>query len=46
MLNEMFTLNWNAKILTYQDECCICLGEFEIKQSVVALPCDLKHYFH
>mmetsp|Transcript_30398 Transcript_30398/g.37420 ORF Transcript_30398/g.37420 Transcript_30398/m.37420 type:complete len:92 (-) Transcript_30398:46-321(-) len=46
MLGEMFTLNWNPKTLTYQDECCICLGEFQLKQRVVALPCDFKHYFH
>ena len=46
MLDEMFNVKWNPKVLTYQDECCICLGEFEAKQNVVALPCDFKHYFH
>ena len=46
MLQEMFKMKWNPKSLTYQDECCICLGEFKPKQIVVALPCDFKHYFH
>lgn len=46
MLRSMFKVKWNAKTLTYQDECCICLGEFKPKQNVVALPCDMKHYFH
>ena len=46
MLDEMFKIKWSPKSLTYQDECCICLGEFKPKQSVVALPCDIKHYFH
>ena len=28
MLGEMFKLKWDKTTLTYQDECCICLGEF------------------
>jgi len=46
MLAEIYSLQWNPKTLTYQDECCICLGEFQPKQQVAVLPCDFKHYFH
>ena len=28
MLQEMFKIKWTPQVLTYQDECCICLGEF------------------
>lgn len=27
-------------------ECTICLVDFESKDMVTALPCDVRHYFH
>ena len=31
---------------TAQDECTICLDEFEPDSMVTPLPCDVRHYFH
>jgi len=46
MLKSLYRCEFDPARFTFQDECCICLGDFEQKNQLAVLPCDSRHYFH
>ena len=47
IFKTLFRAVYDPRTFTFSDECCICLTNFaDSKGTVVALPCDSRHYFH
>ena len=42
-LNES---EYNESIFTSHKECAFCMESFELGQKIIALPCDVRHFFH
>ena len=38
--------SFNSLSFQGSDECAFCMERFELGQEVIALPCDIRHFFH
>ena len=46
---SILTLNqspYNDELFKGSSECSICIEEFKPGQETIALPCDIRHFFH
>ena len=38
--------SFNSVSFQGSDECAFCMERFEVGQEIIALPCDIRHFFH
>lgn len=46
VIKSLPKVNYDPKKYHHQRQCCICMSDFEVDESITPLSCDIRHYFH